>query len=115
MTIPASTKHEEKYEQEIYPNVAAVAAAYGDRNGTYLKFVKKTRPGFMRDPYILWSQPFGANEFSGKQLTTSARDAAATGSPVQNTRTSDAMPGDTGIWNTLMIACAVALRFTLTF
>ena len=59
MSIPASASHEEDDEQEIYPNIAAVAATYGDENGTYLKFVKKYRPGFLSDPYILWNQPWG--------------------------------------------------------
>ena len=112
MTIPASTKHEEKYEEEIYPNIAAVAATYGDNNGSYIAFVKKSRPGFMRDPYILWNQPWGVNEFSGRSPTTSTRTGVATGSPIQNVRTNDAfsiMHG--GIWSMLVAACAVALEF----
>jgi hypothetical protein len=52
--------HEEKDEEEIYPNIAAAAATYGDENGTHLAFVKKSRPGFMRDPYVLWNQPWGS-------------------------------------------------------
>jgi len=109
MTIPASTKHEQKYEQELYPNIAAVAATYGDKNGTYLAFVKKTRPGFMRDPYILWNQPWGMNEFSGKSPTSSStRRSTATGSPIQNTtKTGDALSVmGNNIWN-MVIACAV--------
>ena len=65
MSISASSSHEENVEQEIYPNIAAVAATYGDKNGAYLNFVKKSRPEFMRDPYILWNQPWGMDEFSG--------------------------------------------------
>ena len=53
MSIPASANHEEKYEVEIYPNIATVAAIYGDKKGTYLGYVKNHRPGFMRDLYIL--------------------------------------------------------------
>ena len=111
MSIPASANHEEKYEQEIYPNVAAVAAIYGDKNGTYLKFVKKSRPGFMRDPYILWNQPWGLNEFSGKVPPAITRNNVATGFPIQNTKTSDAFSiMGLSIWNTLVVACAVALE-----
>jgi hypothetical protein len=117
MTIPASTKHEEKYEEELYPNIAAVAATYGDKNGTYLNFVKKARPGFMRDPYMFWNQPWGMNEFSGKPPASSTtRRSRATASPIQNARTSDALSimgkGDS-VWNMLMAACGVALGFTL--
>jgi hypothetical protein len=112
MSIPASANHEEKYEEEIYPNIAAVAATYGDKNGTYLNFVKKSRPGFMRDPYIFWNQPWGMNEFSGKSPAPITRNTvASTGLPTPNTRTSDAF-SITGhnIWNTLVVACAVALQ-----
>ena len=61
MSIAASASHEENNEPEIYPNIAALVATYGDKNGTYLNFVKKHRPGFLSDPYILvlWNQPWG--------------------------------------------------------
>ena len=116
MSIPARANHEEKYEEEIYPNIAAIAATYGDKNGTYLAFVKKSRPGFMRDPYILWNQPWGVNEFSGRTPTTTTRGSAATGSPVQNTRTSGASSkfmrdGSISSWSMLVVACAIALEF----
>ena len=116
MTIPASATHEDKDEQDIFPNIAAVAAIYGDKNETYLDFVRKTRPGFMRDPYILWNQPWGVNEFSGRPPVSSTRNVAPTGSLVQNTRTSDAfsiivMEGRIG--NMLVVMCAVALGFAL--
>ena len=109
MSIPASANHEEKYEEEIYPNIAAVAATYGDKNGTYLNYVKKHRPGFMRDPYMLWNQPWGMNEFSGKMPAPITRNtAASTGLPTPNTKTSDATIMGHGIWNTtLVVACAV--------
>jgi hypothetical protein len=114
ISIPASANHEEKYEQEIYPNIAAIAATYGDNNGTYLKFVKKSRPGFMRDPYILWNQPWGVNEFSGKSPASITRYTVATGLPNQNTKTSDAFSiMGHSIWNTLVVACAVALEISV--
>jgi hypothetical protein len=114
MTIPASANHEEKDEREIYPNIAAIAATFGDTNGTYLSFIKKSRPGFMRDPYILWNQPWGENEFSGKLPSPITRNTVATGlPPIQNTRTSDAfsiMGHSISSWNMLVVACAVALE-----
>lgn len=116
MTIPASVKHEEKYEHEIFPNIAAIASTYGDKNGTYLAFAKKGRPGFMRDPYILWNQPWGLNEFSGKSPVSSTKRnvATATGSPTQNTRTGDALSViGSGDWSMLVVAGAVALGFSL--
>ena len=61
MTISASASDEEADKDEIYPNIAAVAASYGDKNGAYLNFVKTSRPEFMKDPYMLWNQPWGMN------------------------------------------------------
>ena len=111
MSIPASANHEEKYEHEIHPNIAAVAATYGDKNGTYLNFLKKHQPGFMRDPYILWNQPWGLNEFSGKSPSSITRYTVATGLPIQNTKTSNAFSiVGHSIWNTLVVASAVALE-----
>jgi hypothetical protein len=109
ISIPASANHEEKYEQEIYPNIAAVAAIYGDKNGTYLSFVKKSRPGFMRDPYILWNQPWGINEFSGKSPTSITKHTVATGLPIQNTMTSDAF-SIMGHYIWVVASAAVALN-----
>ena len=74
MTISVSATHEEDDEGEIYPIIAGVAAAYGDKNGVYLDFVKKSRPEFMSDPYILWNQPWGMNEVSGKSSTAITRE-----------------------------------------
>jgi hypothetical protein len=73
MSISASATDEEDDEEEIYPIIAAVAATYGDKNGNYLKFVKESRPEFMSDPYIIWNQPWGMNESSGKSPTSVTR------------------------------------------
>jgi hypothetical protein len=72
MSISASATQEEDDEQEILPIIAAVAATYGDKNGIYLKFVKKLRPEFMEDPYVLWNQPWGMNELSGELPASSS-------------------------------------------
>ena len=68
----------------------------------------------MRDPYILWNQPWGMNEFSGKSPAPITRSTVATGLPIQNTRTSDAFSiMGLNIWNTLVVACAVALEIAV--
>jgi hypothetical protein len=68
MTISVSASDEEADEDEIYPNIAAVAASYGDKSGAYLNFVKKSRPEFMKDPYMFWNQPWGMNEFAVSRI-----------------------------------------------
>ncbi|KAF9531114.1 chondroitin AC/alginate lyase [Crepidotus variabilis] len=64
MTISPATSSEEEYTSEIYPNVAAVAAIYGDSDGSYLNFVKDGYPDFIEEPFILWDQPWAQDEKS---------------------------------------------------
>lgn len=63
MTIDPSTSGEADHAAELYPNVAAVAATYGDIDGKYLAFLQKEEPDFASiEAYDLWSQPFALNE-----------------------------------------------------
>lgn len=63
MTIDPSASGEADHTTELYPNVAAVAATYGDPDGKYLAFVNKGEPDFAStEAYDLWNQPFAKNE-----------------------------------------------------
>jgi len=62
MTFSASATKEANSEEEIYPNIAAVASTYGDSDGKYLSFMKKADPDFISQPYILWNQPWAEGE-----------------------------------------------------
>ena len=42
---------------ELYPNVAAVGAIYGDTNGNYTNFLSKVDEAYPAEPYFLWNQP----------------------------------------------------------
>ena len=42
---------------ELYPNVAAVAAIYGDANGKYASFLAGADETYPAKPYFLWNQP----------------------------------------------------------
>lgn len=46
---------------ELYPNIAAVAAIYGDSHGRYLTFLSDIEPTYPSKPYFLWNQPFSDN------------------------------------------------------
>jgi hypothetical protein len=43
---------------ELYPNIADIAAIYGDPNGTYSGFLYSRQPTYAQNPYFLWDQPF---------------------------------------------------------
>ncbi|KAF8152909.1 chondroitin AC/alginate lyase [Crassisporium funariophilum] len=107
MTIPSSASKEEKYVQELYPNIAAVAAVYGDADGKYLTFLKTAYPDFMKEPFILWNQPWAEGEKSGM---VSASTKPTTNPQVD--KTSDSPPGiKTSFWNTFAFSSVVALIF----
>ena len=46
---------------ELYPNVAAVGAIYGDPNGTYAGFLADAEEAYPAEPYFLWNQPLSDN------------------------------------------------------
>jgi len=46
---------------ELYPNVAAVGAIYGDTNGNYVGFLSRVNEAYPADPYFLWNQPLSDN------------------------------------------------------
>ncbi|KAH9929064.1 chondroitin AC/alginate lyase [Epithele typhae] len=44
---------------ELYPNIVAVGATYGDAKGTYANFMlTKAGDGYVADAQFLWNQPF---------------------------------------------------------
>ncbi|KAJ6550100.1 alginate lyase-domain-containing protein [Mycena capillaripes] len=57
MTIDPAASGEQNDMNEIYPNVAAVASAYGDSDGKYVKFLNARGFPYVDEPTFLWSQP----------------------------------------------------------
>lgn len=57
MQINPSLTNETQDVVELLPNVAAVAAAYGDTSGKYGVFLSEHDPLFWSQAYFLWSQP----------------------------------------------------------
>ena len=67
---------------ELYPNIAAVAAIYGDSNGRYITFLSNVDAAYPSKPYFLWNQPlsddgwvannpnYAGNTGSGRNSTT---------------------------------------------
>ena len=54
MTVPPGNDT----ANELYPNVAAVAAEYGDPNGKYAAFLANADNTYPAQPYFFWDQPF---------------------------------------------------------
>ncbi|KAI0265334.1 chondroitin AC/alginate lyase [Gloeopeniophorella convolvens] len=44
---------------ELYPNVGAGAAAYGDPAGAYAAFLARAEQGYPAEPWFFWDQPLG--------------------------------------------------------
>ncbi|CAE6450933.1 unnamed protein product [Rhizoctonia solani] len=57
MGFAAAQSNETGYNAELYPNVAAVAAIYGDPEGNYSKWLASRDASFPGQPYFLWDQP----------------------------------------------------------
>lgn len=46
---------------ELYPNVAAIGAIYGDPNGKYASFLAHVDEAYPAEPHFLWNQPLSDN------------------------------------------------------
>ena len=60
---------------DIFPNVAAVAAVYGDPGGKYMAYLKKTDPHYMTAPYYYYDQ---SAAISQRRSSGNAKDVAVT-------------------------------------
>lgn len=81
MTFTAAQSNETGYDAELYPNVAAVAAIYGDPDGKYSQWLAGRDTSFPGQPYFLWDQPLSNAGLTGAPTaTSSAAGPDATGS-----------------------------------
>lgn len=72
MTFNASSSNEDGYDAELYPNVAAVAAVYGDPDGKYAQWLAGRDNTFPSQPYFLWDQPLSNAGLSAPSSTSTA-------------------------------------------
>jgi hypothetical protein len=117
--------------QELFPDVAAVAARMGDPEETYVQFLSRYDGArFITDPTFFWSQPLsdrGYFELMNRTVAVSAAQPASTGkstggkgssSDNSGARKSDsgALGVAVGISNVIgMIAGVVALSCAMLF
>ena len=64
---------------ELYPDVAAVAATYGDPDGKYAAFLASQDPTYPAEAYFLWDQPLSDSNLVA--ATPAAGGPAATSAP----------------------------------
>lgn len=81
MTL-APGSSETAYAAELYPNIAAVAAKYGDPDGKYAAFLAKAEgSAYVADANFYWNQPFSDSGFDvTKSTSSSAGSGTATSS-----------------------------------
>ena len=99
ITLPAGTET----ASELWPNVVAVGAVYGDADGAYAKWMLEHAGKFYpADAQFLWNQPFSDSGIL-ELKESKHRDP---GIPNYKHRTNGAAGLRSGIWHTLMIGMA---------
>jgi len=91
---------------ELYPNVAAVAAQYGDPSGTYAAFLAKADNTYPAQPYFFWDQPF-----SDSNLAAATPTSGGPSSPTSSTAHSGALASSraTSLVSLMTLCFAIAL------
>jgi len=94
-TNPGVT-HETNVTAEIYPNVEAVAATYGDPQGKYGRFLNASGFPYKDDASFLWDQPLSrvikAGSGAGTQPSLGPDNSVGTISPGPSTTSNGAVP-----------------------
>lgn len=90
---------------ELYPDVAAVAATYGDPDGKYAAFLAGKDNTYPSEPYFLWDQPLSDSNLAAATPTA--------GGPA--TSTSASKSGATALSVSGMLGLLVAVCSTFTF
>lgn len=56
-----NTEPGKEVRSELYPNVAAIGAIYGDPDGKYAGFLAHLDEDYPAEPHFLWNQPLSDN------------------------------------------------------
>ncbi|KAJ7450854.1 chondroitin AC/alginate lyase [Mycena latifolia] len=104
-TNPAATS-ETNVTAEIYPNVAAVAATYGDPTGKYVNFLQSSGFPYAQDASFLWDQPLAG----GSPSANGASSSGSSNSPATTQPSGAAMRPRLTLWVLNGILLAVGWR-----
>ncbi|KAJ7754838.1 chondroitin AC/alginate lyase [Mycena metata] len=106
MTTNPSATQESNVTAEIYPNVAAVGATYGDSTGKYVAFLNTSGFPYASDASFLWDQPLAGGSAqplvggSNRSSNPISEASAAPASSSQTSGTSGSMRPSMMIWAT---------------
>ncbi|KAG9113181.1 hypothetical protein FRC07_007810 [Ceratobasidium sp. 392] len=105
MNFTADQSNEQGYDAELYPNVAAVAAIYGDPDGKYAQWLAGRDQSYPGQPYFLWDQPLSNSGLSGAPTQTGS---AGSPGPTKAAGSNGAVRAEIGV-GMAVIAGVVAL------
>jgi len=84
-----TTDPKDEAAAELFPNVAAVGAIYGDNSGNYASFLSRVEQAYPAEPYFLWNQPLSDSGWvaqnpnfgdTGSNTTTNGNGTSSDGS-----------------------------------
>ncbi|KAI0634347.1 chondroitin AC/alginate lyase [Trametes polyzona] len=114
ITLPAG----KETASELWPNVVAVGAIYGDPEGKYAKFMlenaKRTYP---QDPQFLWNQPFSDSGLVKATSTSTTKGGSGASGSDDDDDSGKGKNGAAGVmggaWSVAVAAGAVALALAV--
>ncbi|KAG9100111.1 hypothetical protein FRC06_004513 [Ceratobasidium sp. 370] len=110
MNFTASQSGEDGYDPELYPNVAAVGAIYGDPDGKYAKWLAGRDPSYPGQPYFLWDQPLSNSGLSGAPNVSASGTASGAG-PVKTGGANGASRVEMGVGMVVAFGAALVALF----
>jgi hypothetical protein len=87
---------------ELYPNVAAVAAKYGDPDGKYAAFLANADNTYPAQPYFFWDQPLLDSNLAAATPTATG---ASTPTPSSNKQNGAIVSSRAGLMVAPLILC----------
>lgn len=98
---------------ELYPNIGAIAAIYGDPEGKYVAFLKTVYMSFAIEPWFYWNQPLGDGGYVEGQLVAESGSPSGP-QPESSTSAATAIPIEAIInWSMTRIVWGTAMLSVL--
>ncbi|KAJ7868487.1 chondroitin AC/alginate lyase [Mycena leptocephala] len=77
MTVDPNKSNEGYAVAEIFPNIAAIASTYGDPDGKYVAFLRKSFPEYASDGDFLWNQPLAGGSVAAVSTNNGTSDSGS--------------------------------------
>jgi hypothetical protein len=110
MTVPPK----DEAANELFPNVGAGAAVYGDPQGTYAAFLSSSEQDYPAEPFFFWDQPLSDSGWVRAHATSSGTGSKSTATSTSKsasarTRVLLGSPGELLLGAAIMILVHVLL------